>query len=264
MPEEAENYVKDSLLHFAMRETQASLRRRGVWVALSAVGLILGLVGPFDTEDYLRLLPRLAYWMAVVALTFATGVFVSALVERTLAPRALGTHVVPILAGIAIGIVIAAEILALNWVLFDVFPFQADVVLPLAVNGIIVSIIISLALNHFHGAASSDTSEAPRILSRLPFEKRGALMALSVSDHYVEVTTTKGKELVLMRLSDAMDETGTVAGLQVHRSHWVALNAVEKSRREGAKAVLTLKTGDEVPVSRTYLPAVKRAGLLPG
>ena len=87
-------------------------------------------------------------------------------------------------------------------------------------------------------------------------------MSLSVQDHYVEVTTTKGRELILLRLGDAMAEVGETAGLQVHRSHWVATDQVTAARRDGARAILTMSDGRDIPVSRTYVPAIKEAGLL--
>ena len=66
----------------------------------------------------------------------------------------------------------------------------------------------------------------------MPLPQRGGLLALSVEDHYVDIVTDKGKTLVLMRLADAMKETGSVAGLQIHRSHWVARGAVIKAHRK--------------------------------
>jgi len=69
--------------------------------------------------------------------------------------------------------------------------------------------------------------------------------------------------MVLMRLSDAMKETGDLPGAQVHRSHWVAFSAVRAARRDGDRAILTLTSGVEIPVSRANLPKVKEAGLLP-
>lgn len=79
----------------------------------------------------------------------------------------------------------------------------------------------------------------------------------------MEVVTTRGRASVLMRLVDAMREAGDVRGLQVHRSHWVALDQVTAARRVGDAAVLTLSTGAEVPVSRSRLPDLRAAGLLP-
>ena len=103
-----------------------------------------------------------------------------------------------------------------------------------------------------------------RLIQRLPTRLREAqVISMSMQDHYVEVTTSNGTSLLLMRLSDAIRETDGIAGLQVHRSHWVALDQVSAAIRQGDRATLTMVTGDEVPVSRTYLNAIKEAGLLP-
>jgi DNA-binding LytR/AlgR family response regulator len=100
-----------------------------------------------------------------------------------------------------------------------------------------------------------------RLLARLPPAKRGRLLHLRVEDHYVEVTTDRGSALVLLRLSDAVAETAGVPGLQVHRSHWVALDAVARAGREGGRPALVLRTGTVVLVSRSFLPAARAAGL---
>jgi len=69
--------------------------------------------------------------------------------------------------------------------------------------------------------------------------------------------------MLLMRLSDAIRETAPTAGLQVHRSHWVARDQIASVKRTGDRAIMTLKTGAEIPASRTYIPALRDAGLLP-
>lgn len=83
-----------------------------------------------------------------------------------------------------------------------------------------------------------------------------------MADHYVDVTTDQGHALVLTRLSDAMRETAPIQGLQVHRSHWVALDAVRRTTRQAGKPMLELENGTLVPVSRSFLPAARAAGLL--
>jgi DNA-binding LytR/AlgR family response regulator len=55
-----------------------------------------------------------------------------------------------------------------------------------------------------------------------------------------------------MRLADAVDELDGIEGAQVHRSWWVARDAIADARRGDGRATLTLKDGSEVPVSRTY------------
>ena len=62
-----------------------------------------------------------------------------------------------------------------------------------------------------------------------------------------------------MRLSDAIAETRGIDGLQIHRSHWVARNAIVGLTRENGRPVVALVTGVTLPVSRTYLDAVRAA-----
>lgn len=102
----------------------------------------------------------------------------------------------------------------------------------------------------------------PRLIDRLPEGQRGPVLRVSGRDHYVEVATTAGVASLLMRFSDAMAELDGVDGLQVHRSHWVAAGAVAGGGRDGAKVVLRLTDGGQVPVSRTHLAAVQARGWL--
>ena len=66
-----------------------------------------------------------------------------------------------------------------------------------------------------------------------------------------------------MRLSDAIRETGGTAGAQVHRAYRVAFGLVAKARRKGDRAILTLATGRDLPVSRATIATIREAGLLP-
>lgn len=103
----------------------------------------------------------------------------------------------------------------------------------------------------------------PALLERLQPRLRSArLLALEAEDHYLRVHTDAGSDLVLLRLSDAIAETGALAGARCHRSWWVARDAVVGSARRGAGAILILETGLEVPVSRSNLPQLRADGWL--
>ncbi|MGQ0611211.1 MAG: LytTR family DNA-binding domain-containing protein [Paracoccaceae bacterium] len=95
----------------------------------------------------------------------------------------------------------------------------------------------------------------------MPEDLRGDLICLSVKDHYVSVSTTAGMHDLLMRLSDAIAEVDPVEGMQVHRSHWVAMGQVTGGRRTADQAVLQMSNGTQIPVSRANLKAVEAAGL---
>ncbi len=255
-------FVNDSNLKLALRETTGLLRQPGVWVGMVAVALILALSGPFGTINMMRIAPRFAYWGLIVLVTFFSGAFVS---DWTLAggrARRLGFAGAIVLAGGATGLVVTAEVLMLNWAAFGLAPANGGYVAEIALNCTAIALIVSAVLA-WQQRQTQTNSGTTRLLDRIEIDKRGALLSLSQQDHYVQITTSAGASLILMRLADAIAETEGTPGLQVHRSHWVATNAVAAARRVDGKVVLTLHDGQDLPVSRTYVAAVRRAGLLP-
>lgn len=102
----------------------------------------------------------------------------------------------------------------------------------------------------------------PAFLKRLAPKLGTALMRVSSQDHYVEVQTEAGKDLILMRFADAVGELQGYDGVQVHRSHWVSRAAVADVDRKKGKIALILKDGTEVPVSRSFKADAETAGLI--
>jgi DNA-binding LytR/AlgR family response regulator len=101
-----------------------------------------------------------------------------------------------------------------------------------------------------------------KLLARMSSRLGGEVLALQGEDHYVRVHTPVGSELLLMRMGDAIDELSGVDGERVHRSWWVARDAVGDVRANGRKLTLTLSNGIEVPVSRDAATRMRRAGWL--
>ena len=93
---------------------------------------------------------------------------------------------------------------------------------------------------------------------RLPAELGRDLIYLKTADHYVHVYTADGSKRVLVRFADAVVELGDL-GMQVHRSYWVAHGHMRELATRGKSVRLRLAGGHEVPVSRTYLGAVRAA-----
>lgn len=256
--------MNGNALQLTLREMQAiytSPRAIGVMVATI---VILGLSGPFHTFTLLPPGPRFAYWATLAVCTFTAGTFFGTWAINQL--RAMQVPKTPrILAGgVAAGIPVSLVVLAINFLAFEKFDFDGFSWLPIVGYCLAISSVISMLFVLFKHAdqKTAPNSQAPKIMARLAMPQRGKLVSLSVQDHYVEVTTTKGKSLVLIRLSDAITETGGVEGLQVHRSHWVALDGVKSANRRDGKVIIVTNAGAEMPVSRTYVGAVKEAGLL--
>ena len=101
----------------------------------------------------------------------------------------------------------------------------------------------------------------PRFFSRLPTRLGKDLLCLQMEDHYVRAHTRLGSDLILMRMRDAVAELDALPGLPVHRSWWVAANAVAGHRSEDRRLTLILSNGLEVPVARSAAPDVRKAWL---
>lgn len=236
-------------------------------VALCAIGgtaVILTIVAPYETDRLLRIVPRFGYWLSIIVCTYSAGYFVHALLTPRLPSSNLSATLIN---GAVTGALVAVIVGLINGTALGFWPNLSQ--LPVFVGNIfviamVVAVIFQVASNHGDTApVTPAVAVAPALLDRLPFDKRGALWALSVEDHYVHVRTAKGTEMVLLRLRDAMREVGDTAGMQVHRSHWVATDAIASATRNGDGATLTLTDGTDIPVSRRYVAAMKEAGLLP-
>ena len=59
---------------------------------------------------------------------------------------------------------------------------------------------------------------------------------------------------------ELVSELEGIEGMQVHRSWWVARDAITDAKRGDGRARLTLKDGAEVPVSRTYASRLRDEG----
>jgi DNA-binding LytR/AlgR family response regulator len=102
-----------------------------------------------------------------------------------------------------------------------------------------------------------------KFLARLPAKLAGAeLFAVEAEDHYLRLHTSQGQDLILMRLGDAIAELEGLEGAQTHRSWWVSRSAVADVTKLDGRAVLTLKDGAEVPVSRGFVKDLRSAGWL--
>lgn len=251
-------------LQLALRELQVAFTSPRVLVGMAAVSLILGLSGPFNTFTEFGMGQRIVYWLAMVVLTYAVGQGAATFALALVGARLKAAWAKGLVAGLICGIPVTFVVLSVNAIAYGarqmINPFElwADcTVISLAVVAATMALV--------RGApeqAMTPVTAPPPILERIPHPQRGALLALSVQDHYVEVITEKGTSLVLMRLSDAIKETGAVVGLQIHRSHWVARDAVKRAIKADGKVSLELRSGVRLPVSRGYVEAVKAAGLL--
>lgn len=258
--------MNGSQLHLTLRQLHEAYSDRRVLSVLFGVGILLGILGPFGTYFGLNTGLRIIYWMLMTLVTFAVGFVGGQLAGGWLVPsrRPLFAFVLAQAAGASVPVTLVIS--AMNAVFFSE-PLLAALARPahwfyafvvsVGVFGLIDGILVPVLAAR--QPAPADTP--PPLLERLPHEVRGPLSHLSMADHYVEVFTARGKAMVLLRLADAIRETGDTPGLQNHRSHWVARDAIKAIRKEQGKVLVETRGGALLPVSRSYLAAVRALSL---
>lgn len=105
--------------------------------------------------------------------------------------------------------------------------------------------------------ANSKPSVSEGLLDRLPLAVGRQLVSISADLHYLHVTTRRGRATVLGSLAEAESELGQ-CGLRIHRSHWVALEAVRRLRRTASGWRCELLDGRSLPVSRRRAAEAKQ------
>ncbi len=273
-----EIFVDHTFLQSTLRELQVIQRSPRFWATFVTIVLIFALTGPYGTLD--RLMPgaRLGYWLALHTMAWSIAIVFSVAAEILLC-----RHIASMFARLMIGSVVAAlpigfGITLVNLAFFGTAPSliaslrQSLGSIPLCVLFCILTYLTmhrqivmvaqeseSQETKVTPATAEIRTSTAqPPILSRLKPENRGALIRLTVRDHYTEVVTTRGRELVLLRFGDALTEIGNIEGIRLHRSHWIATDHIDRLKRDNGKLFVIARDGAEMPVSRSYAEAVRR------
>jgi len=167
------------------------------------------------------------------------------------------------------GIVIATYVSAINITVIDQYPRDvpsrsAQFVIAVCVAAVVsVTVAMFIRYNAKPNDASTETPRQCALLDRLPLPKRGPIISLHSEDHYVRVETTKGSDLLLIRLTDAIELAAPTQGIQTHRSHWVATDHVEDYKKSNDAWHVVMSNGQEVPISRSNRQTVIEAGLVP-
>ncbi len=255
------------------------------WVAvellvMALIGLVFGFLGPFGTYA-MPVALRLAYWVGFILIGYAIfrPISISAgwLRESIVMPFWAAELMATAIAALPLTFLIG---FAMSGMRYDP-SFLGNRFLILYLQCAVIGFGIFLFMRLLFGPDGTDMESDPlpqqkpsaiepesngiepvqtKLHDRLPLGFSAAIIALGVEDHYVRVHSAERPEMLLMRLSDAIREMEPLEGMQVHRSWWVARDAIIGSKREGRNLRLSLFGGLEVPVSRAYVTKVKQSG----
>lgn len=236
----------------------------------------LGVIGPFGSFNGGSLELRVFYWIANVW----AGYLVLALVVRV-GVRAAARFDVPVWFAMAVSVAVGAAPLALLLGYFSAIAWPGSrgearnfgiwYAQTLALSEPLAFAYYYFARPGHRGASGRvERPQQPELastnqqslLARLPPRIGGKLLCLQMEDHYIRAHTDRGSELILMPLKQAIAELPDIDGLQVHRSWWVARNAVAEPVLDGRNLTLRLSNGLMVPVSRSSVAGLREAGWL--
>jgi hypothetical protein len=247
---------------------------------MTGVGAFLVIIGPFGSYYAGPLGARLSYWIASMWIGF--GVLS---VAARLSIRAATRWDLPIWFTLAAAVAVGAAPLAVLVGAAQSVAFPSSghgrPWSPLEQYGNVLALSEPCAFGFYfligrkwRGAADGSVAfPSPHLpsvtgdagggfLDRLPPRLGRELLCLRMEDHYVRAHTARGSDLILIPLKEAMAELDGMDGLQVHRSWWVAREAVAEPLTSGRNLALRLTNGLEAPVSRASIAKLKAAGWL--
>lgn len=230
---------------------------------LACSGLLMAELGPYRTLDTPQPL-RTAYWLLAV---FGSGL-VGIAADRALARRVRGFWLRIVVVSLVITPPVTLYIYALNaamldlprrWWLLPQLGWQVLLVMLLLMT---LRALLWRRIVETRMVVMPPLPEADREFRlRLSAKRRAArLIAIEAEDHYVRVHTDAGSELVPMRFSEALEDLSRAYGYRVHRSWWVAAEAIEGVRWTRGAGEVRLSGGIVAPVSRTCAATLKSAG----
>jgi hypothetical protein len=84
------------------------------------------------------------------------------------------------------------------------------------------------------------------------------ILFVTSEEHYLRIVSTDRTRHLRGRIADVEAQMPASVGFRVHRSHWVARQAVRSTERDEAGVRLILSCGARIPVARGRQAAVRR------
>jgi hypothetical protein len=249
-------------------------------LAMFCAGLLLSLIGPYDTSNIPEALARIGYWTSLLVLaSLLSGPWMRVLEHAFEADGRLWKAMLIFCATLSLpvySVVIAYDMFfgaGGEFSLAHVIKFLSSVEYGAIgyviwyIQVVVITLMVVTALSFAFTALAKQeeparTRPGQRFLNRLPKEIGTNLICLNMEDHYVRAYTSRGNALVLMRFGDALAELEDYPGQQTHRSWWVAYSAISHTKRDKRRYLAHLENNMDVPVSQTFTSQMKKAGFI--
>lgn len=269
-------FANDTPMSLALRQVRRVIRGPVFWIIVGASVLITAMAGPYFTLARLSFPERLVYWGTTVTVSAMLMTFLSVYSYWMTEAYRWNWIFVAMLAGTAgilpvVGTLYLAEGLATGFApgWFDTAGF-ASLIMSVAPPLISVTLAVNALINFQRNEQTTERlqttiddayAKAPLTMlqNKLPHHLGHEIISVQAQDHYVEVTTTEGNAMVLMRLGDAVRDLEPLGGIQVHRSWWINLAYVTRTGKGPSGPELILSSDQKIPVGRSFRSALRKA-----
>lgn len=216
----------------------------------------LSAAGAYDSDE-IAAGPRLLLWTVMLGLIL----WQSVLLFRTMPGLSVIWRIPLVLA--LVTVLTSLEVHALKYTpvvpyapdpIFGFIAFMAPAVVPLS----LAVVLIETARARQQKRYGQDP--APTLAAGWPDADIGWIKA---SDHYLEIGLKSGRTLFLRgTMQDVESRLAGLDGERVHRSWWVSREDVERVISRGRDKVLILRDGIEIPIGRSRIARLRKAGWL--
>lgn len=258
--------ITDERILQSRRSIIKELANWKTWAIVLAVSSFLTFIQPFDTH-IMNLPVTWGYWILMVSIGTVAG-HLSVHYSYKLADK-----IPEILRYILISVIVAAIVYPCNafllyllgvglGVVLSPFHFLTVWVISIGISFFFFMVERSRLAEALSQQAETTQSGLQTFFDRLPIHiKKGEIWALKSEGHYLRVYTSKGDDLILMRLSDAIREVSSLQGVQTHRSWWVSEAGTNSIHKEnGGHNFVLLENGVHAPISKARMKHVKELG----
>ncbi|MEO1202590.1 MAG: LytTR family DNA-binding domain-containing protein [Pseudomonadota bacterium] len=248
----------------------------------SAATILLVIIAPFNTASELTLAERVVYWFTLIfggaAISFTISNLFLAWTSRAVGVRFVILRALQVLtASLPISLLVVGMELWLRDRAVHIEHWPVLLIYVVAITAAVTSVsslveqrrVLREQLGVVERIADGASNVAAPAM-QTPFHRRldpglreSELQMIKAEDHYLRVTTSKGTELIRCSLSAAVDELAELDGKQVHRSFWVAHDAILGVKRHGNAYRLILRDDATVPLSRRRYRELSKEGWLP-
>lgn len=252
-------------------QLQHWMMTRRIWGQVAGLVLVLSLVqtasGGFDS-DAVGFGHRLVLWIVIIAGIAIQFLALTALLRRVL-PASFAKRQAWTGAFLCVWPLAALEVEGLKRTpllsyqppdpLFDFMIFMLPGVAFLCGLIILIAWLDDRRLAREKARSTPPPLEPGDAATGLPATP---VMSVEAQDHYLEIVTESRTHLVRATMREALSRLDPARGMQVHRSWWVAQEAVVRAERRGRDHVLILRDGRVAPIARGRTERLKDAGWL--